>query len=466
MEHVSNRKTILFYNEIEKNIRVIRNEYIRKNRGMNNIPSIDHPSKIADILDFLFNRIHDEPTVKHRTPAHAALWEISTAVSKKINKSGNISLNNITSLCEKSIIQEFVFETSEINQEKIDKFISKIKEDAEIKCEDRVYIIPYNLPIKSPPSFIRIGHVLFQNKFNFRKKIMKNLNESRDSLGKIDEKSRVSRLLLSEALRFYRKFEWTAEIEILGCDTEMADFHAKLTAKAAGDVLHLLLGYDQSRFLLVGRPAQIDRGATLTIDADGRLNARTFTSWEQMAQFSGWERKMQDPRWEQALNFCGVALEVAMRPGLDRVRPLSRRFLDAVQWFGDAVREESPAPRLIKHVTALERMVIPEKTDRIAESFALRVAALTCDASDRNSFTLNYNLAKKIYNTRSKLLHGSLSQSAPSLLKESRRSNEFSRNVLLHVSYLLTTDNLKDPRATDRRLSQWYEKIVDACSKT
>lgn len=59
-----------------------------------------------------------------------------------------------------------------------------------------------------------------------------------------------------------------------------------------------------------------------------------------------------DENFEHWRKLFSVALEAAVNPTLERT--LSRRFLDAAQRFGEASRDESPATRTFKYVTALD----------------------------------------------------------------------------------------------------------------
>ena len=56
---------------------------------------------------------------------------------------------------------------------------------------------------------------------------------------------------------------------------------------------------------------------------------------------------------------------VAIENGVNALKPmpLARRFLDAAAWYGEAVRDEFPASRLVKYVIAIERIVATSKNE-------------------------------------------------------------------------------------------------------
>ena len=55
-------------------------------------------------------------------------------------------------------------------------------------------------------------------------------------------------------------------------------------------------------------------------------------------------------------------VEVTTDP--DLMRPLCYHFIDALSWFGQAVRETSDAARFVKFITAIKRIVVTNEGNK------------------------------------------------------------------------------------------------------
>jgi hypothetical protein len=107
------------------------------------------------------------------------------------------------------------------------------------------------------------------------------------------------------------------------------------------------------------------------------------------------------------LGAAGKALEPITNPAIQR--EIGTRLTDAVGWFGDAVREESPAAQIVKAVTALEALVMTGKSNTIASELSDRAAALCFDPERDKIFEEVNDAMSNAYDMRSRLAHGSLS---------------------------------------------------------
>ena len=86
------------------------------------------------------------------------------------------------------------------------------------------------------------------------------------------------------------------------------------------------------------------------------------------------------------------------------------RLIDAFYWFGDASRDNNSSAQVVKLVTAMERLVTvknEEKNGDITKNFYSRVSCLI--AIYHGEIDKWKNQAKKSYELRSDLVHGSQS---------------------------------------------------------
>ncbi|ASJ91993.1 hypothetical protein CBR61_14355 [Porphyrobacter sp. CACIAM 03H1] len=154
----------------------------------------------------------------------------------------------------------------------------------------------------------------------------------------------------------------------------------------------------------------------------------------------------------------GIALEQAVNPALHR--PLSERLLDAMQWYGEAVREPSQGAKAVKYVTALERMVMTDEKDDIASLVSSRVAALcleepTVHCRDRWQVDV-----RRAYDIRSRLVHGSVSPTSEIVFEGVRLGSQLARSTLLNAVRLIGAKGLRDEAATNRDLARWFDGMV------
>jgi hypothetical protein len=170
-----------------------------------------------------------------------------------------------------------------------------------------------------------------------------------------------------------------------------------------------------------------------------------------------WWHRFEDEYYARALHLCGVALESVVDPGIDR--PLSRRFLEAALWFGEAVREQSRAAKVVKYTTALERIVMTNERDDITSLMSQRVAAICCE-NPNESFESWQRDAQRLYALRSKLVHGSLSPHAKEIDEGVALGAKLGEATLLHTLIAFREDGLREEKVGERRLAAWFDSIV------
>src|SRR5207253_11346072 len=117
------------------------------------------------------------------------------------------------------------------------------------------------------------------------------------------------------------------------------------------------------------------------------------------------------------------------------------RWLDALNWYGQAVAEQLPAVKIVKYVAALERLTITEETetdeDRGLTNAVTRRAALFAAGTDVEARNRRREEAREMYKLRSKLMHGQRSPiSKEQLVSDEHRSlmvkaDDLTRHVLI-----------------------------------
>jgi hypothetical protein len=212
--------------------------------------------------------------------------------------------------------------------------------------------------------------------------------------------------------------------------------------------------------MIIGGPAitQDRRGTISIVEGDLRFSA-SYGGPGSVGFKDDWITLLDNPQGRVVLELCGVALEAAIDPTIDR--PLSDRFLDAAHWFGEAVRERAPAAKVIKYVTALERMFMTDERDNIADTISQRVAAFCFDPSVPGDFERLEAKSRRAYDVRSKLAHGSMSPRDTAAYEGVRIGAELSKDALLNGLAAFTADGLREEGISPRKVARWFQSCVD-----
>lgn len=116
--------------------------------------------------------------------------------------------------------------------------------------------------------------------------------------------------------------------------------------------------------------------------------------------------------------------------GCAPVRHLQQRFLDAVNWFGDAAIDPESTASVVKYVSAIERVMFGSRSHERKKDFAGRLEALwkAYDCDGRKTIGTD---ARAIYDARSSLLHGAVSPRDATVDRLAVLSEKLSRLCIL-----------------------------------
>jgi hypothetical protein len=152
------------------------------------------------------------------------------------------------------------------------------------------------------------------------------------------------------------------------------------------------------------------------------------------------------------------ALETVVNPAIKRT--LGSRLLDSAAWFGDAVREASPAAQIIKAVTALERLVLTSEHEDIKKTVSQRGAAIRCDPADTKTFEELESELAEAYVMRSRFAHGSLSPFDPEVAAFAPACLHRIEQVICWGFGLLESHGLFDRELTNRQLAEGLDRRI------
>nr|WP_249163277.1 HEPN domain-containing protein [Bradyrhizobium diazoefficiens] len=163
------------------------------------------------------------------------------------------------------------------------------------------------------------------------------------------------------------------------------------------------------------------------------------------------------------LRAANKALETVVNPAIKRT--LGSRLLDSAAWFGDAVREASPAAQIIKAVTALERLVMTSEHDDIKKTVSQRCAAIRYEPGDTKTFEELESELAEAYVMRSRLAHGSLSPFDPEVAAFAPACLQRIEQVICWGLALFESHGLFDRELTNRQLAEGFDGLISFAQK-
>jgi hypothetical protein len=352
------------------------------------------------------------------------------------------------------LVRKFVREERPIEIKQIERAMSEAAKRSDSTRADLTHFIPCHLMLSQQPSTFQIGPIRFLNRATFRKALADHIRANR-----ANDVVRNRRIIF-DAVRYFKTFGWVAEVTVVGCDDETSKTTATNAVTSSLNCLHVLFGAGHSRKMMVGGPAiGRDKRGGFTVAPNGTLSFMASYGGPGEVGFNDdWLGLFADTEAQTAIANLGVTLEAVVDPSLRR--PISERFVDAAQWFGEAVREPSPAAKAIKYVTALERMVMTDEKDDIAGLVSARVAALCLEEPTAENLEKWRGNAKRAYGVRSKLVHGSLSPTSEQVFEGVRLGAELGRATLLGALSTIGPDGLRNEAVSNKQLGRWYDGLV------
>lgn len=394
--------------------------------------------------------------------ASSIITDFAKEAAERGGISKRVSLGSIREELARLFVYRFFKEGREIDMKQIDRLFNATVKASQKYLDQITHFIPCHLMnVKDPDSF-SLGPVTFHNKLSMARRV---LSQSRSSI-KCDKNTvqgRHERNLLVRALRYYRNFRWVAEVSVPRCDGPTSNRIAEEAVTASLNCLHLLLGVaNTSRMQLGGFDVSGDGRAKLTIGSDGLLEpSLSFSYLGEVIYQDGWSEMLSEPRVLYWKNLFDAVLEVTIDPELDR--PISRRFIDAAQWFGEATRDNSYATKTVKYVTALERLLMTDEKDDISLIVSQRVAALCFSAEVGRDEWIRR--AKDAYDLRSRLVHGSISPASLELEEGAINAAQIAEAALTRAIEAFGVEDLRHGGLRSDQLAKWFGEYMKWADK-
>ena len=387
------------------------------------------------------------------------VWRLAEEAGGQARLARRVEPEKLRRAIGRELVRRFVNERRPLSGREVDRALSSAGRALRRETGDTRHLIPCHLMRAKDPAQIVLGPVRFMNRKTTRRRLLELLRQRRAQV-QVGEDDDIDRQMLSEAVTYYRHFGWVAEVEIKGCDEETSQRLAERAVTSALDCLHLMLGAQWTDRMQIGGPAmRFDRRAALRVSGTDSLEYSLSTSGFGQVNFpDGWSKRLHTSDHQLLIELFGAALEAAVDPDLDR--PVSRRVLDAAQWFGEAARDSSEATRVVKYVTALERMLMTEERDDISSTISLRLASLSFE--NKADFERWVKRTRDVYDLRSRLVHGSISPASPDVRRGVALAARMSEAGVINTLSAFGVASLRETGVSRKRLAHWFNAWVEA----
>lgn len=397
------------------------------------------------------------PTDKHnKFPCgRAGMTRLEGLARQAADRAGigkQIDILTIRTPLAKALIRRFVLERREISISQVERALSEAARIAKRSLGTVTHYVPCHLMTAQSPDQFVVGPVRFLNRKSFRRVIAQRLWRSRSENRGVSD-------YLGHVTKYYKSFGWVAEVSIQQCDEKLSEKMATQAVTYALDCLQLFFGPSHTSEMTVGGPAiHHDRRGKFTVKNDSIHISASYRGAGEVGFEDDWPKFFADSDGQHLLALFGVALESAVDPSLDR--PLSARFLDAVSWYGEATREKVLAARIVKYVTALERMLMTDEKDNITDLISQRTAAFCADPRTFGDFASWQSKTQIAYGLRSKLVHGSLSQRDSRVANEAWQVHEVVQAAILNALSAFAEGGLKAIQVKRGEMADWFNRVV------
>lgn len=407
-----------------------------------NMAMLPHPSGYGSILCGM--------------KAYHRLQSISELAVSRSQYAGRIRSDLVFDHLKSIIVKRFLSEERQVSTKEVDRAVSSALKAASNKIVNLTHYIPCHLGHEKSPEIFSIGPVTFKQSDD----VFKELTPAFQSYLALEKGNEdIKKTILDDTSAYYKTFGWIAKVKIDNCDPLTSRKLASRIIQNSIDCLHLVLGADYSHHMRMSGPNfSTDKRGHIAVNSIGGAEISTSVDWLSHPLGDGWWEKINSDDGHYFINLMGIAITSGNE--IPDPTPLAQRFLDGLAWYGEAVRDPFQASRLVKYVTAMERILTTKNEENLVEVFSRRGAALVCSPEEDNLDKLQKRF-KEIYDLRSCLVHGSRSPHESGLGKSLRKAEELTRDVLFRSLEFYEENGLKKKDVSIKRLDENYDKLVE-----
>lgn len=364
-----------------------------------------------------------------------------------------ISIESLKKIVSDEFAKSILEEGCEINASTTEQLLVDSANKAKQSLQITEHYLPCVLFHNGGPNEFEIGPVTFsrtaiffrKHKQSIKKSVEHSINAniahtnklveqgfSRERLATPAQSRQWIRNLKARAIRNYRCYPWVASVRIVNCDQSVSEERASQLVDIALNVIRIFLGADNTKRLrLACSKGDAQRTAHMW-SGDDLLHVKVSSRGMGQVGFNNWHEALTEDGGRELLGVFGSALIQLADP----MEPsgLHERFIDAINWFGDAAIDTRAATSLVKYTSAIERLYFGKRHDRHAKVFGRRVSDVLDAFGCGDKHT--YDKSVVVYDARSKLLHGAISPRSEQVRKQAREAENIARMSVLCAARL------------------------------
>lgn len=352
----------------------------------------------------------------------------------------------------------FLVEGQPTTNENIRGMLANARGKLEASFQTQRHFIPCSIFLSESVTRLPIGPVEFVKRETFMAEYEEQFAELRGRYEKREPQNAGAAAAAGNSLtdcvtRHFNDFTWVAIVQVEPADDDRSYRKAAFLARSALNIIRLTYGRPYTYRMRTaderGRDAQ---SACLWLNPDGKFGYSFTLGGNDHVGGGNWHDLIKDdpPFYKLAKKTLSACA------GFDDGPHLCVRFIEALAWFGDAVTEIDPAPRIVKLVTAIEEMTVTGKAPGVTKTVCTR-AARWHQFQTKDTFRTSYNHIEMLYDWRSKIVHGSVSPLDDALVAVSHEAEATVRLLLVTGLSFFEMLGLEDRRIDAAELNRLYE---------
>ena len=368
-----------------------------------------------------------------------------------------ISLSTLEEAIRETFVEIFISEGRPVERKFVDRMLGKAVQREKKDHKAVVHYLPCVIMSTGYPSYFEIGPVRFISKEKFFDDFELKIDADLRAGNKYPEETYNQ--ILDWIHGYYKEFVWIAEVSVPACNSKISRERAEMTVQAAIDVLKLFFGYAGGRrFRLAQDGSRPDKSAHLMRGCNG-----AFRWWIGGYAIGGafvkddwYDRMMQESAW--AVQAAGNAISRYLLPGAKSDH--RDRWLDALNWYGQAVSERLPSAQLVKYVAALERLTVTKESgsNNVTDIVTRRTALLSVQFDLVPDILKARKDARTIYRWRSNLMHGRSSPLTKNILSVVQLADSITQKAIFGALALYIDLELKG-KSKSKDLEQYFSDL-------
>lgn len=445
------------YEDSVADVEFVLSECLRFRRDQNRL-GLSAWLKSASTLDILSNLRSPigNGSLILGSAAFARLSKLASAAIEHSDAPGSLSPDRVKKALGRIILEHFFRDEHPVDIQQVTDVFAAAVEEAKRERSDRTHYVPCRLAPTTEPDQFNIGPVIFRPKQTFQSMIEPKLVALEQHWDESCLKPSRNRTLVTN---YYGAFDWIAEVRVKNCSEDISEERGRRAVKAAIDILRVVLGAEHTKQMMAGGYAQShDRRAHLYLTEDGTPGLSFGWRSTSPVTLDNLKEILPDKNIAFLLESGGKAIEPIVDTSLDW--PVSNRLVEAASWYGEAVREEFDAARIVKAMTALEHLLITDRKNMKTATVSERGAALASYPHDKSEFINWKKRLRAAYELRSDIIHGSLSPFDPMIHHRAGQCVWASGEVLKAALGAFHASNGLHQKVTKQKLSTWYDELV------